>query len=72
MWTRCHISHTYMAEYGEGPPKYAALHWDSKMLRDVKGSDPGTTSEILVVLVSGPHAYPEGKLLGVPVIDNST
>ncbi|KAG0717582.1 hypothetical protein GWK47_054119 [Chionoecetes opilio] len=61
-----------MAAFSEDPPKYAALHWDGKMLRDVLGSDPGTTSETLAVLVSGPPAYPEGKLLGVPVIDSST
>ncbi|KAK8374446.1 hypothetical protein O3P69_012044 [Scylla paramamosain] len=42
------------------------------MLRDVMGSEPGTTSETLAVLMSGPPAYPEGKLLGVPIIDSST
>ncbi|KAG0723910.1 hypothetical protein GWK47_041758 [Chionoecetes opilio] len=72
MLTRYHISQEYMAAFSEDPPKYAALHWDGKMLRDVLGSDPGTTSETLAVLVSGPPAYPEGKLLGVPVIDSST
>ncbi|KAG0710025.1 hypothetical protein GWK47_023669 [Chionoecetes opilio] len=61
-----------MAAFSEDPPKYAALHWDGKMPRDVLGSDPGTTSETLAVLSSGPPAYPEGKLLGVPVIDSST
>ncbi|KAG0706298.1 hypothetical protein GWK47_024335 [Chionoecetes opilio] len=72
MLIRYHISQEYMAAFSEDPPKYAALHWDGKMLRDVLGSDPGTTSETLAVLVSGPPAYPEGKLLGVPVIDSST
>lgn len=72
MLTRYHISQEYMTAFRENPPKYAALHWDGKMLRDVLGSDPGTTSETLSVLVSGPPAYPKGKLLGVPVIDSST
>ncbi len=42
------------------------------MLRDVMGSEPGNTSKTLAVLMSGPPAYPEGKLLGVPIIDSST
>ena len=61
-----------MAAFSEDPPKYAALHWDGKMVRDALGSDPGTMLEALAVLVSGPPAYPEGKLLGVQVIDNTT
>ena len=40
------------------------------MLIDVLGSEPGTTSETM--LVSGLPAYREGKLLGEPVIDRST
>ncbi|KAG0730213.1 hypothetical protein GWK47_028706 [Chionoecetes opilio] len=51
MLTRYHISQEYMAAFSEDPSKYAALHWDGKMLRDVLGSDPGTTSETLAVLV---------------------
>ncbi|KAG0729933.1 hypothetical protein GWK47_029323 [Chionoecetes opilio] len=39
-----------MAAFSEDPPKYAALHWDGKMLRDVRGSDPGTTSELWLCL----------------------
>ncbi|KAG0721287.1 hypothetical protein GWK47_046750 [Chionoecetes opilio] len=35
MLTRYHISQEYMAAFSEDPPKYAALHWDGKMLRDV-------------------------------------
>ena len=61
-----------MAEFIKDPPKHAALHWDGKMLKDVKGCDPGASSENLSVLISGPPAYFEGKLLGVPVIDSST
>ena len=60
-----------MAAFSEDPPKYAALHWDGKMLRDALGSDPGTMLETLALLVSRPTAYPEGKLLGVPVIDST-
>ena len=36
------------------------------------GTDPGTDTEILAVLGSGAPSYTEGKLLGVPAIDNST
>ena len=52
--------------------EYAVLHWDGKMLRDALGGDPGTMLETLAVLVSGPLAYPESKLLGVPMIDSTT
>lgn len=72
MLTRYHLSEEYMAAFHEDPPKHAALHWDGKMLRDILGSDPATTSETLAVLVSGPPDHVEGKLLGVPVIDSST
>lgn len=61
-----------MAVFIEDPPKYAALHWDGKMLRYVLESDPGTTSENLFVLVSGLPPYPKDKLLEIPVIDSST
>ncbi|KAG0723518.1 hypothetical protein GWK47_042568 [Chionoecetes opilio] len=60
-----------MAAFSEDPPQVAALHWDGKMLRDVLGSDWDHV-KTLAVLVSGPPPYPEGKLLGVPVIDSST
>ncbi|KAK8396598.1 hypothetical protein O3P69_004938 [Scylla paramamosain] len=70
MLSRYNISQSYMAEFSENPPHPATLHWDGKMLRDVLDSEPGTTSETLAVLVSGPPAYPEGKLVRVPVIDS--
>eukprot|EP00919_Chromeraceae_sp_WS-2016_P068213 GHVR01161631.1.p1 GENE.GHVR01161631.1~~GHVR01161631.1.p1 ORF type:complete len:123 (-),score=23.16 GHVR01161631.1:249-617(-) len=72
MLSRYNISQNYMNYISEDPPQYAVLHWDGKMLTDVLGSEPGTTSETLAMPVSGPPAYPEGKLLGVPVIDSST
>lgn len=72
MLTRYHIGQEYMAALSENPPKCAALHWDGRILRGVLGSNPKTTSETLAVLVSGPPAYSEGKLLEVPVIDSST
>ncbi|KAK8394260.1 hypothetical protein O3P69_006451 [Scylla paramamosain] len=67
-----YITQSYMGVFSEDPPHLVALHWDGKMLRDVLGSEPGTTSETLAVLVSGPPACSEGKLLRVPVINSST
>ncbi|KAG0724541.1 hypothetical protein GWK47_040409 [Chionoecetes opilio] len=43
-----------------------------KMLRRCPGEMILDHVRDLAVLVSGPPAYPEGKLLGVPVIDSST
>lgn len=37
MLIRYHIIQGYMAAFNEDPPKYAALHWDGKMLRKIFG-----------------------------------
>ena len=49
----------YIAAFSEDPHKFAALHWDDRMLRDVLGSDPGTTSKNLAMLASEPSARVE-------------
>ncbi|KAG0714835.1 hypothetical protein GWK47_013336 [Chionoecetes opilio] len=54
-----------MPAFSEGPPKYAALHWDGKMLRDVLEVILGPRQRLWLCLSPGPPAYPEGKLLGV-------
>lgn len=72
MLSRYNISKSYMVEFSENPPQLAALHWNGKMLRDILVSEPGTTSETLAVLVSGPPTYPDGKIPVVAVIDSST
>ena len=59
MLTRYHISPVYIAAFSEDPHKFAALHWDDRMLRDVLGSDPGTTSKNLAMLASEPSARVE-------------
>jgi hypothetical protein len=52
----------------ENPPRFAALHWDGKLI-----SDPlGVAGERLAVLVSGAPQYNEGKLLGIPTLADST
>lgn len=70
--SRYKISQRQMAKFRQNPPKFATLHWDSKMLKDVLGSDPGSSTETLAVLVSGEAPYQEGKLLGIPTIENSS
>ena len=72
MMVRYNICHSQMSTFRENPPEHAALHWDGKMLKDVAGTKPGSHTEALAVLVSGKPCYTEGKLLGVPFIDNST
>ena len=72
MVSRCAISESYMEAFRQNPPQHVTLHWDGKMMKDVIGSEPGTSSETLAVLVSGASSYTEGKLLGIPVIANAT
>jgi hypothetical protein len=52
------------ASFTGSAPKYAALHWDGKIV-------PGD-SERLAVLVAGLPDHKGGKLLGVPVIPDGT
>ncbi|KAF0292832.1 hypothetical protein FJT64_009259 [Amphibalanus amphitrite] len=47
-------------------PKHAALHWDSKLVRTVTR----TKEDRLAVLVSGAPHYKEGKLLGIPPMED--
>ena len=61
-----------MEKYRKQPPKYCALHWDGKLLKDTLGQEEGDPSEALAVLVSGSPQYEEGKLLGVPKLYNLT
>lgn len=69
---RYSLSENYMKSFSEKPPKYLALHWDGKLLKDVLGANPGDSVESLAVLVSGSPQYQEGKLLGVPFIESSS
>ncbi|KAG0704122.1 hypothetical protein GWK47_024747 [Chionoecetes opilio] len=62
-----------MAAFSEDPPKYAALHWDGKMLRDAPWEVIlGPRPETLAFACLRTTCISEGKLLGVPVIDSST
>ena len=65
------LSQSHMSNFRHSAPKYCALHWDGKLLRDVLGMKEGAV-ESLAVLVSGSPEYEEGKLLGVPCIERST
>ena len=47
-------------------PEHAAVHWDSKLIDDALG----TKKERLAILVSGAPNYIEGKLLGVPSLED--
>ena len=49
-------------------PKHSTLHWDGKLVPDINKQN----KERLGVLVSGMPDFEESKLLGVPVITNST
>ena len=50
------------------PPKHSTLHWDGKLVPDIRKE----SKERLGVLVSGMPDFEQGKLLGVPVILNTT
>ena len=47
-------------------PEHLVLHWDSKLIDDAHG----TKKERLAILVSGSPSYIEGKLLGVPSLED--
>ncbi|KAG0714767.1 hypothetical protein GWK47_013487 [Chionoecetes opilio] len=69
MLKRYHISQEYMGSILRGPSQVCCspLGWqDAK--RCPGGNDPGTTSETLAVLVSGPPAYPKASYWEYPVI----
>ena len=42
------------------------------MIKDVLGSETGTSTETLVVLVSGASSCIEGKFLWIPVTESAT
>lgn len=46
------------------PPQHSVMHWDGKII-------PGD-HERLAILISGIPDYKEGKLLGIPMIDDGT
>ena len=48
-------------EFSHKMPRYAAAHWDGKLIQDVTG----TLQEHEAILVSGSPHYLEGKLLSV-------
>ena len=48
-------------DFAKNKPKYAAAHWDGKLMKDVTGS----LQEHESILVSGSPHYTEGKLLSV-------
>ena len=50
-----------MQEFQQKKPRYAALHWDGALVKDVTGSLQENES----ILVSGAPYYLEGKLLSV-------
>ena len=50
-----------MLEFQQKKPRYAALHWDGALVKDVTG----TLQENESILVSGAPHYLEGKLLSV-------
>lgn len=49
-------------------PKHSTLHWDGKLIPDFRKEN----KERLGILVSGMPDFEEGKLLGIPVITNTT
>jgi len=49
-------------------PKHSTLHWDGKRVHDIRKE----SKERLGILVSGMPDFEQGKLLGVPVILNTT
>jgi hypothetical protein len=67
MCNRQKIAENVMESVRQHPPRFGALHWDGKLLKDVLGD----SHERLAVLLSGAPEYPEGKLLGVPALLNS-
>ena len=52
--------------FKENKPDHLAVHWDSKLIDD----SHGTKKERLAILVSGAPHYIEGKLLGVPSLED--
>ena len=55
-----------MLEFQDKKPKFAALHWDGKLMKDVTG----TLQEQESILVSGAPHYIEGKLLSVSKLED--
>lgn len=51
----------------KNPPRFGALHWDGKLITELLGK----SHERLAVLISGAPEYIEGKLLGVPSLQDS-
>ncbi|KAG0719363.1 hypothetical protein GWK47_007297 [Chionoecetes opilio] len=66
MLTRYHISQELHGNFLAGkPPKFSALHWDGKMLRDVLEVILGPRQRLWLCLSQDHLHFPEGKLLGV-------
>ena len=55
-----------MVEFQEKKPKFAALHWDGKLMKDITG----TLKEQESIIVSGAPHYIEGKLLSVSKLED--
>jgi len=45
MAVRYNLSQQQMANFRGNPPKFGALHWDGKLLKDILGSEPGQSNE---------------------------
>jgi hypothetical protein len=50
------------------PPQNSTLHWDGKLVPNIRNEK----EERIAVLISRMPEFEEGKLLGIPVINNST
>ena len=57
-----------MEEFKLNKPVRAALHWDGKLIKDVKVS----ARENEAILVSGSPQYIKGKLLAVSVLQDES
>lgn len=68
MANRLKLADSVIDKVRENPPRFCALHWDGKLLADMRGE----SCERLAVLISGAPNYTEGKLLGVPSLTDST
>ena len=66
---RAAISKDVKKEFQSKKPVHVTLHWDGKLLEN---DSTGTKEERQAVLISGTPAYTEGKLLGIPVVDDGT
>lgn len=63
---RAELEKLAVQEFTKYKPKYAALHWDGAMFKDITG----TLQEHESILVSGAPHYVEGKILSVTKLTN--